>query len=323
MLVAVDRYNNKIKIEDASINESYYCPECDEKLIVKKSGLKRKQHFAHKPNSVCVENKYDSMCEWHLNWQERFPEENREVVLINSSGKKHIADVLYNNIEIEFQHSGMPFERFEDRNDFYHQLGYRVIWIFDGNDVFKSGYNDGPFPFLSVFECLKKLKDIPDYLDVFIEGDVQFNLFTDSGLFLHHVKCIDEKVGIIFDSKYTIDQFMNNVINNRYFSLGLDNILHNEISIDQIQVTVEDSTKKKKLIEIINEHKDANQLIVYNTKTGYDYLINSFNIKRAKEGKFIKGKMKHHSVYGDFQNKELGEIYYIKEPIWIFQHEYK
>ena len=74
MYKAIDKFKNVVKIEDASINADYFCPECNEKLITKKRGLKKQPHFAHKTGSACVENKYDPMCEWHVKWQERFSE---------------------------------------------------------------------------------------------------------------------------------------------------------------------------------------------------------------------------------------------------------
>lgn len=78
------------------------------------------------------------MSEWHLEWQERFPEENREIVLENN-GEKHRADVLINNTVIEFQHSSLSSYEFDRRNQFYLSLGYNVIWIFDVANLYDTG----------------------------------------------------------------------------------------------------------------------------------------------------------------------------------------
>ena len=219
MLIAYNKNKERVLIREAIASENYYCPLCCEELIQKK-GSKKRWHFAHKPNRVCSESRFADMCEWHIEWQNRFPKDNIEVMKIDENGKKHIADVLINENEIEFQHSYMPSEEFNDRNDFYSKFNYHIIWIFDGNDTFSKGYNSGPFPFSKKFECLKQIKDIPNNLDIFVEGKTQLNLFTKEGLFLHHISGIDEKEGIIFDKKCTIDQFLDSIKNNKEIELS-------------------------------------------------------------------------------------------------------
>ncbi len=311
-------FNNKkeiISIKDALSTEKYYCPLCDEALILKK-GLKRRHHFAHKPNGMCSESKYADKCEWHFKWQERFPDENIEVLKIDDDGKKHIADALVNNIEIEFQHSYMPYEEFNDRNEFYSKLGYHIIWVFDGNDVFNNGYNGGPFPFSKRFECLKYLTSIPEYLDIFIEGEIQQNLFTEAGLFLHHVSGIDEKLGIIFNGKCTIEEFMNNVSN----GISFDFEIKEKTQVQNINL-YKAALNAKSLIDIAKQYADADFLIAYNARTYYDVLINKTNIGRLIQGQKAYGKLKKHDNYGKFIH-ESSEIYYSKDEVWVYQNHY-
>jgi hypothetical protein len=292
LLYAVDEKSQKTYIEDAIISKFYYCPECGEKLTVKKFGKIRRHHFAHKSNNNCFEYKYDEMTQWHKEWQERFPEENREVLVTDEKGKKCIADVLIKNIEIEFQHSSMPYNIFIKRNDFYNKFGYRIIWIFDGEKAFNKGYNGGPFPFL--YDCFKYLKAIPNYLDIYIEGEVQPNLLTEEGVFLHHVKEIDEKKGIQFDKKITIDEFMNN-INNK-----TEETLHN----------------------IVNNHPNSDYIVVYNPTTKYDILLDKKDMENAKKYKKVYGKIRKPNYNYGFRNLNKVEIYYAYEPIWRFIKEY-
>jgi len=70
------------------------------------------------------------MSDWHIGWQERFPEECREITL-ESNGNKHRADVLIDKTVLEFQHSHLSSDEFNDRNEFYTSLGYHVVWVFD------------------------------------------------------------------------------------------------------------------------------------------------------------------------------------------------
>lgn len=74
------------------------------------------------------------MSEWHRNWQNCFPKECQEVVMTNSQGETHRADVCINNFVIEFQHSTITAEEIEKRNIFYLSLGFNVIWVFDAKN---------------------------------------------------------------------------------------------------------------------------------------------------------------------------------------------
>lgn len=78
------------------------------------------------------------MSDWHFDWQFRFPKENQEVLL--SLGEiRHRADVLIGRTVVEFQRSNLSAKAFQDRNSFYTNLGYKVIWVFDLTERFASG----------------------------------------------------------------------------------------------------------------------------------------------------------------------------------------
>lgn len=145
MLFASDYNDNRIHIDDTHSNQEYYCPYCGAPLSTKKGGL-RKHHFAHKPNHRCSDTwahkrggsgGYD-LSPWHNEWQSLFPRENQEVKLVLGN-TKHRADVLIDRTVIEFQHSIMPATAFDDRNNFYFNLGYKVIWLFDLSSLFSDG----------------------------------------------------------------------------------------------------------------------------------------------------------------------------------------
>ena len=50
----------------------------------------------------------------------------------------HRADVLVDRTVVEFQHSIVSASVFDDRNNFYLNLGYKVVWLFDITDVYKN-----------------------------------------------------------------------------------------------------------------------------------------------------------------------------------------
>lgn len=140
MFSADDINKKRTDISNAIEGSTYYCPICEQEMIQKKGEIKA-HHFAHKHGKAidCDGWNYD-MSEWHRNWQLRFPEECREVVVKNDKNEMHRADILVGNVVIEFQHSAMtPFE-FDVRTDFYLSLGYSVVWLFDVTEegVFKN-----------------------------------------------------------------------------------------------------------------------------------------------------------------------------------------
>ena len=145
MLFASDYNDNRIHIDDTHSNQEYYCPYCGAPLTMKKGRL-LKHHFAHKPKHRCSDTwarKRDSrggydLTPWHNEWQSLFPRENQEVKLVLGD-TKHRADVLIDRTVIEFQHSIMPATAFDDRNNFYFNLGYKVIWLFDLSSLFSDG----------------------------------------------------------------------------------------------------------------------------------------------------------------------------------------
>lgn len=131
MRFALDQNNNRVHVDSADPKESYFCPTCGEKLVLKKGEI-RVHHFAHPANSKCLDNWDYDMSDWHVHWQEQFPHDSQEVVK-ERDGKKHRADVLLEDCKtvIEFQHSPLKPSEFAERNRFYNSLGYKVVWIFD------------------------------------------------------------------------------------------------------------------------------------------------------------------------------------------------
>lgn len=141
MLFAVDYNDNRIHVNDAHSNQEYFCPGCGAPLMVRR-GEERIHHFAHKSNHICkdsweIERCYETS-EWHTEWQKKFPRDNQEVKL--SLGQTiHRADVLINRTVVEFQRSIISPQHFDDRNNFYLNLGYKVIWLFDLSEQYEKG----------------------------------------------------------------------------------------------------------------------------------------------------------------------------------------
>lgn len=139
MLIALDENHNRIFIDDTITKRDYYCPSCGAPLIQRK-GEVRQHHFSHQPSYLCTdswEREYD-MSAWHFEWQSRFPKNNQEV-LLKWGETRHRADILIGRTVVEFQHSSLSITQFNNRNNFYQSLGYKVIWVFDQIDAYMNG----------------------------------------------------------------------------------------------------------------------------------------------------------------------------------------
>lgn len=111
--------------------ESYSCPICGGAVRLRQGDIKV-PHFAHVNREDCDPFTAD-LSDWHLAWQEKFPAECREVVL-RADSESHRADVLYNGVVIEFQHSPIDWSEFWARNEFYTKVAKHLVWVFDMRD---------------------------------------------------------------------------------------------------------------------------------------------------------------------------------------------
>lgn len=174
MFIALDESKNRIDIHIADKSRKYFCPVCGAELSIKaQDSLSVKAHFAHKKGTKCLDTWKHDMSEWHYNWQCMFPENCREVV-VEKNGTKHRADVLINDVVIEFQHSPITAQEIMERNTFYLGCGYKVIWVFDAQNKIKSwdgGDNLDPFKTNLEWKRARREFDIPTPkgVSVFIE----------------------------------------------------------------------------------------------------------------------------------------------------------
>ena len=202
MYIAFDENNARIHIETADKSKQYFCPVCGEKLIIKAvDSLSIKPHFAHKKGTECLDTWQHDMSEWHYNWQCLFPEEFREVV-VEEDGIKHRADVLINGYVIEFQHSPITAVEIEERNTFYLNCGYKVIWVFDAQNkvknIYGTEYSIDPFMHDLEWKRARREFDIPTPSGVFVFIEYETKLSTnppqEAGILLHLKKFNPKKI---------------------------------------------------------------------------------------------------------------------------------
>lgn len=129
MFLGINDKGERIDIDKANRYEQYKCEFCGGELVTK-MGKVNAWHFSHKKLKDCDE--WYEMSEWHRQWQCRFPEQLREIVIQNEYGK-HRADVKASDLIIEFQHSNIAGNEFDKRNEFYSKDN-KLVWLFDLRD---------------------------------------------------------------------------------------------------------------------------------------------------------------------------------------------
>ncbi|WP_170289643.1 competence protein CoiA [Cytobacillus depressus] len=122
--------------------ESFFCPECDERVILK-VGTKKMPHFAHQKGSACSES-YERESEYHLKGKIALFEWLQEQGVESSleSFDKKIAqrpDIGFNfegaRYAIEYQCSSIPEELFIKRTENYFNANITPIWIMAGKNI--------------------------------------------------------------------------------------------------------------------------------------------------------------------------------------------
>lgn len=206
MLIGIDETGIRTNIDEAEKGKQYYCPLCNGELIQKLGDI-RKHHYAHKSGVENCDGWHYDTTEWHTNWQKLFPEECREVVK-TAGNEKHRADVLIGNVVIEFQHSSLSPEEFEERNGFYTELGYIVIWVFDTIEQWGNTIAEDMFGTMEWSHCIRTFRDYRD-----ATGPVRVYLQSSSDEIVS-VKSVDQKAGIkcfVPGNKYTKSAFVSHM----------------------------------------------------------------------------------------------------------------
>lgn len=134
MLVA--RKNNQyVNAFDAKRRGKYYCPQCDESVILKR-GKSRVAHFAHSANSKCMFSEGESY-EHLLGKQQLFEWARKKGMKaeleVYFKAIDQRADVLIRQedklVAFEFQCSPLTLNDLLKRTEGYHTVGINCLWV--------------------------------------------------------------------------------------------------------------------------------------------------------------------------------------------------
>lgn len=278
MKIAIDKTRKRIIADNADRTVDYFCPVCHESVILKRGHIVS-AHYAHK-TSVCKDDWHHDMSEWHLSMQERFPEEQREIVVKNN-GEIHRADILSENMVIEFQHSPISPDELLARNRFYTLAGYKIAWVFDLQDEYNSGNIE------LVKECLDSQKfewSNPKSFMQFLPTSRKYDKNTNIYLYWineYGYECFNRVI-------YTNKRMNKTDFSNFYVSIHSQKFLINsckELSVERFFMTHDEL-----LEEYINKCN-----VKYNLKVAYFKGYNECDYICPINGKFglsERGKMK-------------------------------
>ena len=117
----------KTDIIDAASGDKGICQLCNNLLVARKGEI-RAPHWWHKNGRKC-DSWYEPKGPWHKFWQDKFPEDCREIPR-RDGDIKHIADIFLPNsgYVIECQYSSMSPEKAREREEFYGKM----FWIVNG-----------------------------------------------------------------------------------------------------------------------------------------------------------------------------------------------
>lgn len=136
------------KLKELRKLQSFYCPECEEPVILK-AGTKKIPHFAHGHGSTCTES-YERESEYHLKGKLALYEwlQTQGLSPVLEPFLKEIAQrpdigFNYNGIQyaIEYQCSSIPEELFRKRTENYFNERISPIWIMAGKNIKRKSHN--------------------------------------------------------------------------------------------------------------------------------------------------------------------------------------
>lgn len=140
MLTAVNDKGQKVVGWEANKENSYYCPSCEEKLIIRQGEIKI-HHFAHVAETKCQYGTGET--EEHLlmkkSLYQKFLKTNlyKEVQLEHRLGEQvadiHLLNGQNKKIVAECQVSDLDIAEFKKKTASYSYQGIYTLWIFSGN----------------------------------------------------------------------------------------------------------------------------------------------------------------------------------------------
>ena len=294
MFFANNINGDRISIDKADKHETYYCPKCQNALVVKKGNIKS-PHFSHRPNCSCDDNWYDDNSESRRLFNNRFENDEKEV-LFEKNGKKHFADIYQEKFErvIEYYNDNISENEFDERNAFFiDEFHKSVLWVFDVESIGKNVelISNNALNSQIKWNSKRFLRRSNLYLNQFL----QIWLYFKSADKIFRIEKYDEKSKVfIADKTMNFDDFKNSheLSSKSNFEL---NCCH---TLDEIF-----------------KHINQREIEIRNIKTNITYMVES-----NSSGQYIGERYGRSKTYTLMGKQSLDDA---NKSIWITEDAYK
>ncbi len=277
MRYAENKNGKRIQVSNSC--EEAICPHCGETVVgrIYKEGT---DYWKHRNKKEC-DSWYEPTTDWHIKWQNFFPEEQQEVTLYDEKTNiTHRADVCTNNgFVIEVQNSPISVDEIAQRETFYGRKG--MVWILNGENLLKKSN--------IVYNEIRKVASVdfslPDYLPEIKE--YRFDYISQE---LYESKVFNQI------AKHPNYNFIDNP-NGNNFSIQFYDEIKFDVLIDLLRDSLYNITNK--LFGLKNCKSIMNKIIITHNYIDKDYFK---NVKLSKKywRKFID--LMKHPVYIDNLN---------------------
>ncbi|WNS76876.1 competence protein CoiA family protein [Bacillus sp. DTU_2020_1000418_1_SI_GHA_SEK_038] len=141
-------YQNLELLRELRKSECFYCPECNERVLLKVGTIKI-PHFAHEKGAVCSEN-YERESEYHLKgklalykWLQQQSLSPLLEPYFKEIAQRPDIGFTHNGVSyaLEYQCSTIPEELFVKRTENYYKANIIPIWIIAGKNIKRKGHN--------------------------------------------------------------------------------------------------------------------------------------------------------------------------------------
>lgn len=196
---------NHERLKELRKSENFYCPECEERVILKVGSIKI-PHFAHQKGSVCSES-YERESEYHIKgklalftWLQQQGLSPELEPYHKSISQRPDIGISYNGVQyaIEYQCSTIPEELFIKRTNTYLTAGITPIWIMAGKNIKRKGHNRialSRFDYLFLSKSTSDTWLLPAYCPV-----------TDNLIIIHHILPVTVKNSLAQFSIKTLNE---------------------------------------------------------------------------------------------------------------------
>lgn len=238
--------------------------------------------------------------------------------------QKHIADILINDIVIEFQHSAISIDEFRDRNRFYASCGYSVIWVFDLIEEFHCGkisdMDDGKYHWSYAKKLFREM-------DLHYEGaTIYFQLSDDEendnkSHVMERVTNARQRFSTFFTNSSQVLSIAEFV---RYVRENPSKLLYMEKSVEA--PTAQTNADGFTVFELWNP--EYAWMVIKRTTDGKEMIIRGTGGKMFREdhnphGRIV-GKYTHRNYGGGYwYSDDFYVVWDAEKPVWVLKASYK